>query len=217
METPKHEHKVEEKHSHENKAETVKTESQKSEVQKHENKDETIKTESHRSEEHTHEHKTEEKKEGEKNKGKVENTKTEAKKEQVKKIVKKEEAIARGTSLSLSKRHCMYLCTFIKNKKIDQAIADLELVIKFKKPVPFKGEIPHRKGMMSGRYPINASMGFIKLLKSLRGNSLMNGLDLEKTKISYGSANWAHRPMRTENRRAKRTNVLIKAREMEDN
>ena len=64
----------------------------------------------------------------------------------------------------------MYICNFIRGKKIDSAISDLELVIKKKKAVPFKGEIPHRRdlGVMSGRYPINASKIFIQILKGLR-------------------------------------------------
>ncbi|MDO8508431.1 MAG: hypothetical protein Q7S27_01980 [Nanoarchaeota archaeon] len=165
----------------------------------------------------THEHKTEPIVEHKP--AKEDKPKTEVKKESPKpKITKKDEAIAHGHSMPLSKRHCMYISAFIKNKKIDQAIADLEQVIKFKKIVPFKGEIPHRKGkgMMSGRYPIKASKMFIKLLKGLRGNVLVNGMDLEKTKIIFGSANWASRPMRKGGARAKRTHVLIKAMESKE-
>lgn len=130
-------------------------------------------------------------------------------------FLKKNEAMARGRSIPVSKRQCMYISSFIKNKKIDEAILDLEKVIKFKKAVPFKGEIPHRKGMMSGRYPIKASKIFIKILRGLKGNALVNGLDLEKTKITLASANWASRPRRREGTTAKRTHVLIKATEVE--
>src|SRR5690606_26382521 len=86
--------------------------------------------------------------------------------------IKKDEAVAMGYSLHLSKKHGMYLCSFIRNKKIDDAISDLEQVVKLKKAVPFKGEIPHRKGkgMMSGRYPVKGSGMFISMLKGLRGN-----------------------------------------------
>src|SRR3989344_3104129 len=134
------------------------------------------------------------------------------------KIQKKEAAIAKGHSMPVSKRQCMYISAFIKNKKIDLAISDLKEVIKFKKIVHFKGEIPHRKGkgMMSGRYPIKASALFIKLLKGLRGNALVNGLDLEKTRIVSSSSNWASRPMRGQGRKGKRTHVLIKAMEMKE-
>lgn len=141
--------------------------------------------------------------------------KTPEKKESKKKAAqKKEEAIARGISIRASKKHCVYICSFIKNKKIDKAIEDLTEVIKMKKPIPFKGEIPHRKGMMSGRYPIKASKYFINVLKALKGNAIVNGLDLDKTRIYIASANWASRPARSAGRRAKRTHVLLKAKEI---
>src|SRR3989344_1393560 len=98
------------------------------------------------------------------NKQIVENKdKKETKKEEKK---KKEEAIARGVSLRASKKHCMYICSFIKGKNIDKAIEDLEEVLMFKRPIPFKGEIPHRKGkIMSGRYPVKVSAMMINVLK----------------------------------------------------
>ncbi len=127
----------------------------------------------------------------------------------------KEEAIAQGTSLSLSKKHCMYICSFIKNKSIDSALSDLEQVLLYKKAVPFKGEIPHRKGMMSGRYPITAAKEFITLLKGLKGNIIVNGLLLERTRIYYASASWASRQMKRGGARFKRTHVLLKAKEVD--
>ena len=110
----------------------------------------------------------------------------------------------------------MYICSFIKNKKIDDAMKDLGEVILMKRAVPFKGEIPHRKGrgMMSGRYPVKAAGLFINLLKSLKGNVLVNGMDLDKTRIKIASANWAARPMRSNRREGKRTHVVLKAREI---
>src|SRR3989344_5767436 len=142
--------------------------------------------------------------------------KVEVKKEQ-KKVVekKKEEAIARGLGMHASKKHCMYICNFIKNKPVDKAISDLEDVIKLKRAVPFKGEIPHRKGkIMSGRYPIKGSKLFIPLLKGLKGNVLANGLDLDKTVIYYASANGGFMPAKRKGGKTKRTHVLLKAREL---
>jgi large subunit ribosomal protein L22 len=143
--------------------------------------------------------------------------KKEEKKEKPKAVkVKKSEAVANGKGLHVSKKQAVYICAFIKGKEIDKAIADLEQVMKLKKAVPFKGEIPHRKGnIMSGRYPVKASKEFINMLKALKGNSVINGLELEKTRISIASASWAMRPMRSGGRKAKRTNVLLIAREME--
>lgn len=131
-------------------------------------------------------------------------------------VIKKEDAVARGSAVPISKKQAMYICKFIKNKEIDQAISDLTKVIMLKQAVPFKGEIPHRKGkgMMSGRYPVKASRYFINLLKALKGNAIVNGLELEKTRIAEASASWAARPMRTRSRSAKRTNVILKAKEV---
>ena len=138
----------------------------------------------------------------------------EAKKLEVKKV-KKEEAVANGSAMRVSKKHSMYICDFIRGKSVDESIEYLQGVVKLKKIIPFKGEIPHRKGagMMSGRYPVSASKEFIYLLKGLKGNIVENGMDLDKTKISYASASWAARPQRSGGRSAKRTNVILKAKE----
>ncbi|MEK6846765.1 MAG: uL22 family ribosomal protein [Nanoarchaeota archaeon] len=158
----------------------------------------------HESHEHKHEHASEHK--------------HDEKKETVvqKPKVKKENAVARGNSLHISKRHGMYLCSFIKGKSIDSAIDDMEKVILLKKAIPFKGEIPHRKGkgMMSGRYPTNAAKIFIPILKSLRGNATVNGMDLSKTIIASASTNLAPRPARRGGTHAKRAHVIIEAKEI---
>jgi ribosomal protein L22 len=156
------------------------------------------------------EDKSEPKKEESKEKPKDEKK---TKKKDERPIIKKEEAIANGSSVPISKKQGMYICTFIKNKPIDKAIQDLNSVILYKKAVPFKGEIPHRKGGQPGRYPIKAAGYFINLLKGLKGNVIVNGMDLDKTKIYIASASWASRPGRSGNRSAKRTNVILKAKE----
>ncbi len=177
----------------------------------------------HESHEHNHEgtqeHKKIEEKKQEESKEKIETKKEEPKKESKKESKnepKKEEAIAKGINLHASKKHCMYICRFIKNKTVDSAISELEQVIKFKKPIPFKGEIPHRKGkgIMAGRYPIKTAAFFIKILKGLKGNILVNGLDPEKTRIYLTTSNWASRPVRREGRKAKRANVVLRAKEI---
>lgn len=131
------------------------------------------------------------------------------------KPTKKEEAMARGDSVRASKRHCMYICNFIKGKTVDQAIMELEQVVKMKRAIPFKGEIPHRKGdMMSGRYPVNAAKIFITMLKGLKGNILVNGMELEKTRIVSGISNWAARPAKRAGGKSKRTHVTLIAKEV---
>jgi ribosomal protein L22 len=125
----------------------------------------------------------------------------------------KQEAVANAQNMPASLKHSKYIGAFIKNKTIDKAIEELEQVIKLKKAVPYKGEIPHRKGkgMMSGRYPVKASKLFIALLKGLKGNAIQNQMELEKTTITLVSPSWARRPARRKSRQGKRVNMIIKA------
>jgi len=136
-----------------------------------------------------------------------------SKKEEKKEIIKKDRAIVYGKDLPVSTKHAIAICKFIKGKKPEQAMNELNEVIKFKKAIPMKGEIPHRKGAIaSGRYPVKASQVFIKLLKNLIGNSNVNGL--EEPVIVIAKPDRASRPYRRfGNRRFKRTNVLLEARE----
>jgi ribosomal protein L22 len=145
----------------------------------------------------------------------IEETKTEkesaVKKIEVKKI-KKTEAVVNSFLLPISTKTAGAICRFIKGKTIEKAIQDLGEVVKLKKAIPMRGEIPHRKGkgMMSGRFPKEASKHFIILLKALKGNSNVNGL--ENPVISEGIPNLASRPYGSFGRiRRKRTHVTIKA------
>jgi ribosomal protein L22 len=167
---------------------------------------------------HSHEHK-----EGEKHDHKHD-AKTEHKHEEKKetkvakpevKRVKKDHAIVRNESVHISKRHGMYICSFIKGKSIDTAISQLQDVIILKRAVPFKGEIPHRKGdIMSGRYPVAAAKIFIPMLKNLKGAVLFNGMDITKARISTAYTNFAPRPQRRGGMKGKRASVFIEAREV---
>ena len=123
---------------------------------------------------------------------------------------KKTEAVVNGRDLRVSTKHAVAVCNFIRNKNVDYSISQLEKVAKIKLAIPMKGEIPHRKGMMSGRYPKKTVSEFIKLLKSLRSNAINNNIELEKTKI-FCMANMASRPhKRFGQGRHKRSHVQIK-------
>lgn len=153
------------------------------------------------------------KKEEKKGKKEIEDKKVEEKKKPKKKI-KKEEAVVRGLSLPISTKDSVAICRFIKNKPIEKAIADLEDALKFKKAIPMKGEIPHKKGkgMMSGRYPLNAIGHFVKMLKTLQANSNVNGI--EEPVIVGAVPNKASRPYgRFGSVKRKRTHVKIKVKE----
>ena len=146
--------------------------------------------------------------------------KSEEPKKEVKKVEKKvvrTEAIINGKRLPISLKDSIAIGNFIKNKKIEDAIYDLELVLKKKKAIPFRGELPHRKGkrMMSGKYPINASSHFIKLLKSLSANSSNNSMDLDKTRIISVIPNKAPQQLhRFGSTKFKRTHVTIISKQM---
>ncbi len=135
----------------------------------------------------------------------------EEKKPEVKKP-KKTEAMVNAKNLPMSTKDSAAICRFIKNKKIENAIADLEQVLRLKKSISMKGEIPHRKGkgIMSGRFPRKAAQNFIKLLKSLSANATYNGL--EEPVISEAITNIGARPYGKFGWvRKKRTHVKLKA------
>lgn len=141
-----------------------------------------------------------------------------AKKEEKKVIPKKDEAVANINDVRASQKHCMYICAAIRGKKIDDSIKMLQGVVKLKTIIKFKGEIPHRHGqrMMSGRYPVEASKLMINALKGLKGNVIVNQMDLDKTRITTAFATQAHRPARAGGIKAKRCHVYLIAKEVQN-
>lgn len=152
----------------------------------------------------------------------AENKKTEAaeekketkveKKKQV--VAKKDDASVNGISLPISTKDSVAICKFIRHKSIDRAIVDLELVSNFKKAIPMKGEIPHRKGkgMMAGRYMTKPVGFFIKMLKNLKANANVRGI--EEAVIVEAVPNRASRPYGRFGRiKRKRTHIHIKVME----
>lgn len=145
-----------------------------------------------------------------------EETKADKKNEEKKKtiikkeIVKKDEAIANGISVPISTKDAVAICNFIKRKSIDQALADLDDVMHFKRAIPMVGEIPHRKGkgMMSGRYPIRAIEYFVRILRTLKANANVNGV--EEPIIVEAVPNKASQPFGRGGIKRKRTHVKIR-------
>lgn len=118
--------------------------------------------------------------------------------------------IVRGADLPISTKHSIAICKMIKNKTLNQAIPMLQQVIEYKRAVPMEGdEIPHRKGMGSGRYPQNATAQFIRLLKNLRANASNAGVDPSQMKINAKSDVAARRRYSRKAKHFKRTHVLI--------
>lgn len=127
--------------------------------------------------------------------------------------VKKNEVKVSVQNVSASTKVSRDICKFIKKKKIERAISDLEEVIKLRRAVPMKGEIPHRKGnIMSGRFPKNAAKEFLVLVKSLQANAVQH--DLENPVIVEAVANKGTTTYARGGRaRKKRTHILLTAKE----
>lgn len=124
---------------------------------------------------------------------------------------KKTEAVVNVYNIPVSTKASAAICRFIKGKKISEAVEYLEQVVKLKKAIPMKGEIPHRKGrMMSGRFPQKAAKNFIIALRSLAGNSA----EMDEPIIKLAIANMASRPYgRFGRTKKKRTHIKIVVKE----
>lgn len=134
--------------------------------------------------------------------------KEEVKEKKIEKKTKRTEAIVNGISLPMSTKVSVAICKFIKGKSIEKATLELGQVVAMKRAIPMKGEIPHRKGMMSGRYPQKAAGEFIKLLKSLSANAIAN--EIENPVITKAIANNSSRPFGRKGAiRRKRTHVML--------
>ena len=125
-------------------------------------------------------------------------------------------AFVRAKNLPVSKKHSAAISLAIKGKTAKESISKLESVIEKKSAIKFKGEIPHRKGMMSGRYPVKASKVFIKLIRGLVANALVKGIDVENAVI-YSNVDDAGKQLRPgrKRRRFKRCHITLKLEEKE--
>ena len=140
--------------------------------------------------------------------------KKEEKKEKIEEKTKqkKEIAIVRGISLPISFKHAREISRFILGKNPEKAIEILKKVQLKKIAVPMRGEIPHRKGIASGRYPVKAAAHFVKLLKNTIGNARVAGLEGElviKTAIANKAPKSRHGGARHGWEKFKRAHVTI--------
>jgi large subunit ribosomal protein L22 len=128
------------------------------------------------------------------------------------KTEKKESAMVRGTDLGISTKHSIDICNMIRGKSIENALKMLDDVLHYKKVVKMnKREVGHKhgKGIMAGRYPQKACAEFVRLLKQLNFNAIVN--EVEPTEcVIFCKADVASRPYRRQGHRFKRTHVLLK-------
>src|SRR3989338_4908021 len=95
---------------------------------------------------------------------------------------KKTEAFVR-TTLAISRKHGVALSNLVKGKNIEKAVESLNEVISMKKALSMKGEIGHKKGMMSGKYPVKDAKEFLKLVRNLGTNASNLGIDTAAARI----------------------------------
>ena len=132
------------------------------------------------------------------------------KKKEVSKPVVKEKAIANAYSLRISLKHSKFICKMIKGKTPDQAIEMLANVVKKKQPVKMTGlEVGHQKGkgIAGARFPRNASLAISDVIKQLKANAVVNGI--EEPVITVAMPNQASAPMKKGGRKAKRAHLHL--------
>ena len=94
---------------------------------------------------------------------------------------------AMGKELHISKKHAYEIARAINGMKLKTARGFLEDVAALKQAVPYKRytrNVPHRKGMCTGRYPQKAAKEFLKVLKNAESNATYKGLDSENLRIT---------------------------------
>ena len=131
-----------------------------------------------------------------------------------KKVVKKDVAIANGYSLRISPKHSIAICKVIRGKSPDNAVKRLEAVITGKRAIPMAGlEVAHQKGkgLAGAKFPKNACVAIIEIIKQAKANSIVNGI--ASPFISIAKSNRASAPFRKGGRRSKRTHIYIEVKD----
>ncbi len=102
---------------------------------------------------------------------------------------------AMGKELHVSRKHAYEIARTIKGMKLEKARGFLEDVAALERAVPYKRytrNIPHRKGMCTGRYPQKAAKEFLKILKNAESNATYKGLDTENLRITHVETKKGH-------------------------
>lgn len=123
-------------------------------------------------------------------------------------------AKANGISLSISTKQAIEICSFIRNRNLQEAKKLLNEVILLKKSIPFtrfNADLGHKKKIGPARYPVKAAKQINKLLDSVEANAQFKGLG-KNLIIKHIKADFASRPFhfgRQRRRKMKRTNIEI--------
>jgi len=99
-----------------------------------------------------------------------------------------------GRELPISPKVSREIAAALRGMEISEAKTYLEKVIAKEVAVPyrrFNKELPHRKGIAAGRYPIKASKYFLKILENAEANSegenlIITHISANRGRIQYG-------------------------------
>ncbi|KZX10864.1 50S ribosomal protein L22 [Methanobrevibacter oralis] len=103
-------------------------------------------------------------------------------------------ARAMASSLKISPKHSVEICSAIRGMDVEKAKNYLNDVIAMKKSVPFKRhnkKVGHRKGQEgwpSGRYPVKAAEQILRVLENAEANAEYKGMDTERLFIEHISS-----------------------------
>ena len=100
-----------------------------------------------------------------------------------------------GKELHISKKHAHEISSAIKGMKVNIARGFLENVVVLKQAVPYKRytrNVPHRRGMCTGRYPQKAAKEFLRVLLNAENNAKYKGLDAQDMKITHVCTKTGH-------------------------
>ena len=119
-----------------------------------------------------------------------------------------------GKSLNISSKQAMEICSFIRNKNLQEAKKILSEVVLLRYSIPFKrfnDNLSHKKKKGPARYPVKAAKEINKLLESAEANAQFKGLSKDLV-IKHVKADFASRPWHSGRQRRikmKRTNIEL--------
>jgi large subunit ribosomal protein L22 len=121
-----------------------------------------------------------------------------------------------GKDLSISKKHSVEICRWIRKKKLSKAKEMLKKVLIKEIAVPYRKHtwnLAHKKSTDGpGRYPIKAVKIILGLVEAVEANAQFKGMNTGNLVIEHINAHQASRPWhfgRQRRRKMKRTHVEI--------
>jgi large subunit ribosomal protein L22 len=125
-------------------------------------------------------------------------------------------ARAKAVGAEISTKHSIEIASAIRGKPLDRAIEMMKKVSVKKVPVKFtrfnSESAAHKPGIGPGKYPVKASLAYLKLLESVKKNASAKSLDEDKLKIIHIKADRGAAPFhygRHRGRTMKRTHIEI--------